>query len=186
MREAQIKKALAEHLVREMDANRDGFLEELRLHGGQIRADLVYVEEMHCFEIKSEADSLTRLINQGARYARFFDRVTLVMAQRHLAKAMPLLPPWWGAMVLDSETGIFTSVRPAGVNSRQSATALTLVLTRDEALRILEEAGEVKGLRSKSLYLLQEHIARLMPMEQVKAHIRHALLVRTGNAPAPH
>lgn len=178
MREMQIKKALAEHLVREAAANRDGFLEELRLHGGQIRADLVHVELMHCYEIKSEADSLARLINQGARYARFFDRVTLVMAQRHVAKAMPLLPPWWGAMVLDSETRTFTSIRPAGVNFHQSANALTSVLTRDEALQILEEAGEAKGLRSKSLYLLQEHIAQLMPMGQIKEQIRNALLVR--------
>lgn len=183
MRELEIKRALTHHLVRESMADGGSFLEELRLHGGEVRADLVLIEQMHCFEIKSEADSLARLIGQGSRYARVFDLVTLVMAERHVAKAMALLPPWWGAMVLDPSTSTFWQLRPASLNVRQSADSLASVLTKDEALAILENAGQTKGWRSKSLYLIQRHIADTMPLEDVKRRIREALLQRARRAP---
>lgn len=186
MREAQIKKALAEHLLRSSAADPHGFLEELRLHGGEIRADLVHIDQMHCYEIKSEADSLTRLINQGSRYARFFERVTLVMAERHVAKAMDLLPPWWGAMTIVPMTGAFVSLRAAAINVRQNSNSLASVLTKNEALQILEELGQAKGLRSKSLYLLQEHIAASLPLDEIKQRIRDALLARAAHVPLFH
>lgn len=186
MREAHIKKALAEHLFRTGAVETNVFLEELRLHGGEIRADLVQVDQMHCYEIKSAADSLTRLINQGSRYARFFDRVTLVMAERHVARAMELLPPWWGAMMIDSDTGDFVTLRVAGINVRQNSNSLASVLTKDEALRILEDLGQARGFRSKSLYVLQEHIAAALPLDEIKLRIRDALLVRVTHVQVIH
>ena len=186
MRELEIKKALTHHLVKEVSANGHSFLEELRLHGGEVRADLVLIEQMHCFEIKSEADSLTRLVNQGSRYARVFDHVTLVMAERHVSKAMELLPPWWGAMVFEPSTGTFRQLRPARLNVRQSADSLASVLTKEEALAILDDSGQMRGWRSKSLYVIQRHIANTMPLEEIKRHIRDALLHRANKAPAVH
>ncbi|WP_312770267.1 sce7726 family protein [Pseudoxanthomonas mexicana] len=186
MREAQIKKALADHLIGQHSAQRYSFLEELRLHGGEVRADLVHVEQMHCFEIKSEADSLARLINQGSRYTLVFDRVTLVLAERHVAKAIDMLPPWWGVLVLEAATGQFVSLREAGMNVRHHADSLASVLTKDEALHILEDAGAVRGWRSKSLYLIQQHIAQMFPMDELKLHIRGALLARAEKAPLAH
>ncbi len=184
MRELEIKKALTSHLLKEVAAD-GSFLEELRLHGGEVRADLVLIEQMHCFEIKSEADSLARLINQGSRYARVFDHVTLVMAERHVSKAMELLPPWWGAMVL-APGGTFYQLRPARMNVRQSADSLASVLTKEEALAILEDAGQTKGWRSKSLYLIQRHIASTMPLEDIKRCIRDALLQRANRTSMMH
>lgn len=186
MREAQIKKALTEHLLRIGAADTHAFLEELRLNGGEIRADLVHVSDMHCYEIKSDADSLTRLIGQGSRYARFFERITLVMAERHVAKAMDLLPPWWGAMTVDTHTGAFVSLREASVNVRQNPITLASVLTKNEALNILDELGLAKGLRSKSLYLLQEHIVASLSLDDIKQRIRYALLVRAASASLAH
>ncbi len=186
MREAQIKKALADHLIRNGAGERYSFLEELRLRGGEIRADLVCVDDMHCYEIKSASDTLSRLIGQGSRYARFFDRVTLVMAERHVGKAMGLLPPWWGAMMLDAATGEFVALREAEFNIRQNAGTLASVLTKDEALHILEGAIQGRSFRSKSLYLLQEHIAAALPLEDIKRHIRDALLARVSKVWAVH
>jgi hypothetical protein len=186
MRELEIKKALTGHLLKEAAADGHSFLEELRLHGGEVRADLVLIEQMHCFEIKSEADSLTRLIGQGSRYARVFDHVTLVMAERHVTKAMELLPPWWGAMVLNPTTGTFLQLRSARLNVRQSADSLASVLTKEEALAILEDSGQMRGWRSKSLYIIQRHIADTMPLEHIKRHIRDALLHRANKALTVH
>lgn len=161
-------------------------IEELRLHGGEVRADLVLVEQMHCFEIKSEADSLVRLINQGSRYGWVFDRVTLVMAPCHVAKAMDLLPPWWGAMVVDSQTGTFQCIREAGLNVRHKATSLASILNKEEALEVLRKEGHIKGWRSKSLYLIQQHIAQALGLDEIKEHIRTALLARASSAAAVH
>jgi len=186
MREAQIKKALADHLVSRQSAQQHSFIEELRLHGGEVRADLVHVEQMHCFEIKSEADSLARLITQGSRYTLIFDRITLVLAERHVAKAMEMLPPLWGVLVLEAATGQFVALREAGVNVRHRADSLASVLTKDEALHILEGAGVTRGWRSKSLYLIQQHIAQMFPVEELRQHIREALLIRAEKTPLAH
>lgn len=183
MREAQIKKALADHLVSQQLAQQHSFIEELRLHGGEVRADLVHVEQMHCFEIKSEADSLARLITQGSRYTLIFDRITLVLAERHVAKAMEMLPAWWGVLVLEAATGQFLALREAGVNVRHRAESLASVLTRDEALHILEGAGVRRGWRSKSLYLIQQQVAQMFPIGELRQHIREALLIRAEKAP---
>jgi hypothetical protein len=186
MREAQIKKALADHLVSQQSAQHHSFLEELRLHRGEVRADLVHVEQMHCFEIKSEADSLARLIDQGSRYTLVFDRVTLVLAERHVAKAIGMLPLWWGVLMLEAATGRFVSLREPGINVRHRADSLASVLTKEEALHILEDAGAVRGWRSKSLYLIQQHIAQMFPMDELKQHIRGALLARAERVPLTH
>ncbi|WP_447905152.1 sce7726 family protein [Stenotrophomonas sepilia] len=186
MRELQIKQALAGHLARQTGTPQVSLIEELRLHGGEVRADLVLVEQMHCFEIKSEADSLSRLINQGSRYGWVFDRVTLVMAPCHVAKAMELLPPWWGAMVVNSQTGTFHCLREAGLNVRQKAASLASILNKDEALEVLRREGQLQGWRSKSLYLIQQHIAQAFELEGIKEHIRAALLARASSAAALH
>lgn len=186
MRELQIKQALAGHLARQADAHQVSLIEELRLHGGEVRADLVLIEQMHCFEIKSEADSLARLINQGSRYGWVFDRVTLVMAPCHVAKAMKLLPPWWGAMVVNSDTGTFECVREAGLNVRHKAASLASILNKEEALEVLRRDGQLKGWRSKSLYLIQQHIAQAFGLEDIKEHIRAALFARASSASALH
>lgn len=186
MREPQIKQALADHLARESAASGISLLEELRLHGGEVRADLVLVEQMHCFEIKSEADSLARLINQGSRYGWVFDRVTLVMAPCHVTKAMELLPPWWGAMVVNGAAGSFDVLREAGLNVRHKAASLTSILNKEEALELLRQEGQLTGWRSKSLYLIQRHIAETFALDEIKEHIRTALLARASNAIAVH
>ncbi|MBN5143341.1 sce7726 family protein [Stenotrophomonas maltophilia] len=186
MRELQIKQALAGHLANQAQAHQVSLIEELRLHGGEVRADLVLVEQMHCFEIKSEADSLARLINQGSRYGWVFDRVTLVMAPCHVAKAMDLLPPWWGAMVVDSQAGTFHCIREAGLNVRHKAASLASILNKEEALEVLRKEGDIKGWRSKSLYLIQQHIAQALELDEIKEHIRAALLARASSATAVH
>lgn len=186
MREPQIKQALADHLARQSASPGISLLEELRLHGGEVRADLVLVEQMHCFEIKSEADSLSRLINQGSRYGWVFDRVTLVMAPCHVAKAMELLPPWWGAMVVNGATGSFEVLREAGLNVKHKAASLTSILNKEEALELLRQEGQLTGWRSKSLYLIQRHIAETFALDEIKEHIRAALLARASNAIAVH
>lgn len=183
MREAEIKIALTHHLATGMPANSFHFLEEVELNGGEIRADLVQVMDMHCYEIKSAGDSLTRLVGQGSRYARAFDQVTLVTAECHLKKAMPMLPPWWGIMVVPDEAGqAFKQVRKAKPNNRHEPQVLVTLLKREEALEILEEQGITRGFKSKSLYVIQAKVAELLPLKDLKAKVRQYLIDRAAPA----
>ncbi|PTU03170.1 hypothetical protein DBR45_08480, partial [Pseudomonas sp. HMWF031] len=177
MREAEIKQALTQHLTSVMSDAPNHFLEELELSGGEIRADLVHVSDMHCYEIKSDADTLKRLIGQGSRYALVFDHITLVTAEKHLKKAIPMLPIWWGIMLVPESAGMaFKQVRKAKPNKRHEPQTLATLLKRDEALHLLEGLGVVRGFRSKSLYLIQAKIAELVTLEELKAHVRTYLL----------
>ncbi|MGL4316099.1 MAG: sce7726 family protein [Pseudomonas sp.] len=179
MREAEIKLALTHHLATGMSTDSFHFLEEVELNGGEIRADLVQVMDMHCYEIKSAGDSLTRLVGQGSRYARAFNQVTLVTAECHLEKAMPMLPPWWGIMVVPNEAGqAFKQVRKAKPNKRHEPDVLVTLLKREEALQVLEEQGITRGFKSKSLYVIQAKIAELLPLEELKAKVRQCLIDR--------
>lgn len=183
MREAEIKLALTHHLATGMPDDSSHFLEEVELNGGEIRADLVQVMDMHCYEIKSAADSLTRLVGQGSRYARAFDQVTLVTAECHLKKAIPMLPPWWGVIVVPDEAGkAFKQVRKAKPNKRHEPDVLVTLLKREEALQILKEQGITRGFKSKSLYVIQAKIAELLPLEELKMKVRQCLIERAKNS----
>jgi len=186
MREAQIKRALISHLEA-AQANFAGlFIEELELNGGEVRADLVDVQEMHCYEIKSEADSLRRLIGQGSRYGWVFERITLVLAERHLKNALPMLPLWWGVMIVpESESSAFRQVRAAKRNKRQEPEVLATLFKRDEAIQVLEEMGLARGWRSKSLYLIQAHLASVLSLEELKERVRDCLMRRVDSSLAP-
>lgn len=182
MREAEIKIALTHHLTAEIPDTAFHFLEELELNGGEIRADLVYAMDMHCYEIKSEADSLSRLVGQGSRYARAFDQVTLVTAECHLKKAMQMLPLWWGVMVVpDNASRAFRQVRKAKINKRQEPDVLMTLLKREEALKILADLGVTRGFKSKSLYIIQAKVAELLSLEELKERVRHCLIERASS-----
>lgn len=178
MREQAIKQALARHIA----ARRQDLpllLEEVDIQGGQSRADLVDVEHLHCYEIKSDGDSLSRLLSQGARYAMTFDRVTLVSAARHLEKALDIVPEWWGVMVIpENERGGFRAVRRAQANRDQEPAMLASVLTREECLDLLARRDDLKGWKSKSLYLVQAHIADSLSLKELKAALKHYLGLR--------
>jgi len=57
------------------------------------RADIALANgKLHAFEIKSDADTLSRLDGQIDAYTRCFDKVTLVATDKHLDQALPFLP----------------------------------------------------------------------------------------------
>lgn len=179
MLEAEIKSALTQHLISCEPSVTPHFLEEVELNGGEVRADLVQVLDMHCYEIKSDVDNLKRLIGQGSRYGRVFDLVTLVTAKRHLNEAMPMLPPWWGILIVPEEAGKeFRQIRKAKPNKRHEADVLVTLLQKDEALKILEEHGITRGFKSKSLYVIQAKITELLSLDELRAKVRSSLVER--------
>jgi len=75
-------------------------VEELGIQHGLSRIDLAVVNgELHGFELKSDRDTLARLPEQTETYGRVLDRVTLVIGERHLRRAVEMVPEWWGIRV---------------------------------------------------------------------------------------
>jgi len=178
MREAEIKRALTRHLAGTCPPGL--FIEEVEINGGEVRADLVHLlDDIHCYEIKSDSDTLRRLVNQGSRYSRAFDRITLVVAERHLVKALPILPLWWGVLVItDSEDEPFRQVRAAKAHRQHRPEVIASLLKRDEALHVLQELGAAKGWKSKSLYLIQDYLAQSLSLDELRRHVRDSLTRR--------
>lgn len=182
MREVEIKRALSSHLS---PLGVPYFLEEVELNGGQYRADFVDVAEMHCYEIKSAGDSLSRLMQQGSGYSRVFDKVTLVAAERHIKKALPILPSWWGVIVVvENEERPFKTLRSAKANKYHEPFYLVTLLKKEECLSVLEKIGGSRGWKSKSLYVLHEHLANTLPLKTLKVFVQECLVQRASSTGA--
>lgn len=93
VRQAVLKSLRAEH---SHDAN-TRIVEEMGIWSGSVRIDVAVINgELHGFELKSDRDTLARLESQAELYNQVFDRVTLVVGERHLDKAVSKIPDWWG------------------------------------------------------------------------------------------
>lgn len=84
--EADLKAVVLNELLhRSQGWQRAVIANEFRLGTTSVRADLaVFGTEFVGIEIKSERDSLKRLNAQVAAYAKYFDRVIVAVASRHL------------------------------------------------------------------------------------------------------
>lgn len=183
MLEIDIKQALESYLYSpHSDEKEQLFLEELRLSGGAARADLVNVGAMHCYEIKSEKDNLKRLVNQGSRYIRVFDKITLVTAETHLDLALKIIPSWWGIILVPrSIDNPFVEIRQAGNNPKLVPSQLAKILTKQECLDVLSGEGLVRGKKSLSLYRLQGVMEETFSIDRLKEVVVKALQLRIRN-----
>ncbi len=158
-------------------------LEELGLKHGRTRIDLVVINDrLHGYEIKSDRDSLKRLPEQINIYSSIMDRVTLVVGYRHAYNAFKMMPGWWGVRLAekDEESGaVFISdARLPADNPRVDINAIVSLLWRDEALDILEDFGESKGVRSKTRTDIYSRLVQVIETKHLCAMVRRQLKSR--------
>lgn len=179
VREALRRKVFAEHI---RDPN-TLVVEELGIAYGEARIDVAVVNgRLHGFEIKSDADTLHRLPTQMVLYSAVFDRVTLVVGNKHLVGSAALVPDWWGLkLAVQGKRGAvrFEEIRTSKLNCGIDPTSLATLFWREEALSFLETRGE-RGFRSKSRAQLYEIIAARVPLNDLKDGVRSALKLREG------
>ena len=85
--EPDIKALLIQHLMhKKMLCKSDSIINEFTINNSSRRADLVIAKQkgLYAYEIKSEADSLSRLSDQVEKYQQFFDKVTVVASRKHI------------------------------------------------------------------------------------------------------
>jgi len=93
----------------------DVVLNELTIRGMTRRVDIVAVNgKLHAFEIKTDADSLSRVDGQVKDYLQHFDKVTVVCGASHYEKLKDRLPEHVGLWVLDERSGYSIRVMRRG------------------------------------------------------------------------
>ncbi len=102
MTEAQIKEQWAKdnpHII---------WVSEIGISNHQNRVDILgftkSFETIVGVEIKTQRDSLKRLPSQVRTMSELFDDCHLVVAPKHLEKAMQIVPTWWAVWVAEENT----------------------------------------------------------------------------------
>jgi hypothetical protein len=153
MNDAQLRNATRQALFAQHTGDAETVIfDELGVQHGLARIDLAVVNgELHGFELKSDRDTLARLPDQAESYGRVFDRVTLVVEERHVRGAVDLVPDWWGVRVAcqESDKLRFCDLKRAVRNPSPDPGAIVALLWREEALHFLEELSIAGGVRSK-------------------------------------
>jgi len=174
--DADVRALLREYLH---DLNRDTdtvLLEELGLCQGDVRVDVATVNgELSGFEIKSPSDTLARWPNQQKVYSKVVDRAWLVAPTRAIEKAVA--PDWWGLIgVFEVGDRLALRVaRPSGLNPKPDPRSIAKLLWRDEALEVLRNAGQARGVMTKSRAKIWKRLIETVSLEDLRASVRAAL-----------
>lgn len=157
-------------------------IDELGLRHGSAIIDLVVINgDLHGFEIKSEADNLSRLTHQAKIYSSVLDKVTLVVASSHLVKAKRIIPSWWGIKVVERDSNsriYFLDKRKAERNPRLDVIGLTKLLWRNEALDFLNELGAGKGLTYKPRAEIYKRVSEVAHVDAIRERVIEKLRYR--------
>ena len=183
MRDRDIRTNLRRELER---AHRDFasetlFINEFGLCQGNARVDVAVVNgSLSGYEIKSEKDTLQRLPHQVDIYSRALDYVTIVVSELHLQKVTNLIPEWWGIIGAFYDQGDikFNLARQPLENPSVDPLSVAQLLWRPEALTLLGEWGQDKGMASKPRRLLWKKLAESQSLDELRRAVRRTLKVR--------
>ncbi len=178
-----IRSALMEDLKkRHAQDKKLRIIEELGVNHGTSRIDIAVVNGMmHGYEIKSDQDTLQRLPEQMNIFNAVFDKVTLVVGKSHLYNAINMVPDWWGITVAKIDLNgsvIFNLIREGENNKEQDGISIARLLWREEALKILEEAGKAIGLYSKPRDCIYEKLSIYFDKETLGKKVRDKIFFR--------
>jgi hypothetical protein len=157
-------------------------IEEFGVQHGTARVDVAVLNgTTHGYEIKSDQDTLRRLPEQMDVFNSVFDKITLVVGKNHLYEAVNIVPDWWGIIIAKVNTRgsiVFNYIRKEEFNKKQDSISIARLLWKKEALKILEEKGEAKGLYSKTRDLIYEKLATVFDQKTLGNKVREAIFFR--------
>jgi hypothetical protein len=172
--DAEIRRALVEQL--QLDDPSAAIFHELPLARGVGRADVAAINGVLAgYEIKSERDSLRRIISQRNHYDSVFDYVVIVVARPHLQKVRATIPKQWGIRVADYCDGrtVIRHVRHPKRNRLYDASVRARLLWKRECVTALANNG-VRVKSSGPILRMWEQVAAL-PATCLAREVREAL-----------
>jgi len=116
-------------------------IDELGVSHGRNRVDIAVLNGLlHGYEIKSSKDNLKRLPTQISEYSKVFQKLTLIVDQKHFEHSLSHIPHWCGVVVVNKgiRGGIhFSKYRGAQLNPQVSAFDMAHLLWRKEVYDFL-------------------------------------------------
>lgn len=154
-------------------------LEEKRM--GRSRADLVMVrpESVSGIEIKSDADSYSRLNRQVKDYDQYYDSNYVVIGSTHAMHIEEHVPNWWGIVVAELVDGNvdFFVLREAKENPGMDLKKKLSLLWRPELVHI-QEINRLLAYREKSKVFVINKILQKVSKEVLDCQISEELFQR--------
>ena len=134
---------------------------------GRARADVVMITPvvLYGIEIKSDADTYTRLKKQVKYYDWYYDRNIIVVGTSHAVHVREHVPEWWGVITVEydeNENLDFYVLREASDNPKVNDSKKITFLWRPELNRLLELNGLPK-YREKSKQFVQGKLLESVP-----------------------
>ena len=132
------------------------------------RADVVLVDDrLHCYEIKSDGDKLTRLSKiQIKLYSKVMDFLSVVVTPKHLTSVKRRVPATWG--IYTFENNVIQQVRAASISELVEPRALAGLLWKDRALQLLSDNGLERGFSNKPKWRMHDFIAEQIDMPVIR------------------
>ena len=181
--EQSIRTALREKYLHRWSARADTLiLDELGLLHARCRVDIAVIgQRVHGYEIKSARDSLVRLPRQVDIYRRSLHTLTLVVAPRHLAAVVDIVPDWCGILrVTLGPRGAyrFRSFRRPRPNPDLDPFSLAHLLWRTEAQTALAKLGASNRDLRQSRRTLYRQLLEHVSVNELTALIRRSMFQR--------
>lgn len=148
-------------------------LHELDIPRPSGRVDLAVINgRLAGYEIKSGMDTLGRLPDQQNSFSSVFERMTLVVAERHTRKCIQLVPDWW-EIVEFSWTG-FRLRRRGRLNPHLNVENMLHLLSKAE-LQEVEVSLGLNGSRRRAKVAIIQSILRIGPITRTVNQVRGIL-----------
>lgn len=182
MRDRDVRAALLQQLAVTYAGDDDTrIVQEMGIWSGSVRIDIAVINrELVGYELKSDRDTLERLPTQADLYSRVFDRLSLVIGERHFKKAVAHVPRWWGVLVATKGRDgiILISEREQDWNPSPEPYLIAQLLWKDEALAVLESYDLARGWRGKRVKDIHQRVASEIPFDELRAEVRTRLKQR--------
>ena len=129
---------------------------------GRSRADVVMVTDDALFgiEIKSDADTYSRLLRQVEDYDRYYDMNYVVVGTKHAQHIREHVPDHWGVITVETEGDAvdFYVLRKPSVNENVTFRRKLEFLWRPELVKI-QQSHEMPAYKEKSKSFVVDKIA---------------------------
>lgn len=151
---------------------------------GRSRADVVLVtpEAIYGIEIKSDADTYSRLKRQVKDYDLFYDYNYIVAGTRHAYHVREHVPKWWGIITVEMENGRpdFYILRKPDKNPKVKWKRKLSILWRTELAHI-QEINHMPKYRQKSKEFVMDKMIEKIPEERLQVQFCEELMQRDYN-----
>ncbi len=165
LKDKDIRPYLIEHLSNILPDN-GKISEEQTLHNGKVIADVIMISKggVHIYEIKGDLDKIERIKRQSEYYNRCAPKLSLVTTEKHLKKALEILPNHWGIILaLKKDDRIyFKYIRKSSTNNIFCKQTALMTLWKSELTEAFVNLNHMKPKSNATRAHLADQISNML------------------------